>query len=84
MAFTASAGGLPKAAGNIPRPNDPALLTREEAAVFLGVSTSSLAHWSMAGTGPTFVRLGRRCWYREGDLTDWIASQVPARFQGGQ
>lgn len=57
MAFTMTADGLPKAAGNIVRPNDPALLTREEAATYLGVSVSSLAHWSMAGTGPVFIRV---------------------------
>lgn len=66
------------------RPSDPELLTRPEAAAFLGVSVSSLAHWSMAGTGPAFVRLGRRCWYRRAALTDWITGQVPARFQGAQ
>lgn len=67
------------------RPNDPELLSRPEAAAHLGVSVSSLAHWSMAGAGPSFVRVGRRSWYRIADLNAWIAAQVPARFfQGAQ
>ncbi|WP_425542306.1 helix-turn-helix transcriptional regulator [Brevundimonas basaltis] len=67
---------------SVRRPNDPALLTREEAATFLGVSVSSLAHWSMAGTGPVFIRVGRRAWYREAHLRSWMADQVPARMGG--
>lgn len=82
MAFTMTAGGPPKAARNFARPNDPGLLTREEAATVLGVSVSSLAHWSMSGIGPVFVRLGRRTWYRETHLRAWMAEQVPARMTG--
>lgn len=67
-------------AGALKRPSDPSLLTRDEAAAFLGVSVSCLAHWSSAGAGPTFARLGRRTWYRIADLNDWVANQIPARF----
>lgn len=64
------------------RPNDPELLTREEAAAYLRVSVSSLAHWSTSGLGPVFVRLGRRAWYRQSVLDTWIESQVPERMRG--
>lgn len=63
------------------RPRDPELLTREEAASYLGVSVSSLAHWSMSGSGPVFVKLGKRSWYRRSTLDAWIERQVPDRMR---
>lgn len=63
------------------RPNDPELISRPEAAAYLGVSVSSLAHWSMNGLGPVFVKLGRRAWYRQSALDAWIDAQVPVRMR---
>lgn len=62
------------------RPSDPELMSRAEAAEFLGVSISSLAHWVQAGRGPAFLRLGKSTWYRRADLVCWMQGQ---RFTPG-
>lgn len=66
------------------RPNDPDLLSRPEAAAYLGVSTSCMAHWATGDRGPAFVKLGRKVWYRRSGLDAWIDTQVPARMRSGQ
>lgn len=58
------------------RPSDPALFSRTEAAAFVGVSLSTLAHWAMIGRGPIFRRIGRSCYYHIADLKAWIANPV--------
>ena len=58
------------------RPADPELLSRGEAANFLGVSVSSLAHWANSDRGPPFTKLGKSTWYRTSDLQAWIASRL--------
>lgn len=66
------------------RPSDPDLLSRQEAATHLGVSVSSLAHWAMTGHGPTFIKLGRKTWYRRSGLDAWIETQVPVHMRVGR
>jgi hypothetical protein len=44
-------------------------------ATMLGVEESTLAAWRCAGTGPAFFKIGRRCFYADDDLKDWIAAQ---------
>ena len=36
----------------------PAVLTTEEAAVYLGLSRQTLANWRFHGRGPAYLRLG--------------------------
>ena len=36
----------------------PATLTTEEAAVYLGLSSQTLANWRVHGRGPVYLRLG--------------------------
>lgn len=36
----------------------------------------TLAEWRCKGRGPTFVKIGRRVFYRGQDLNDWIERQV--------
>lgn len=33
---------------------------------------STLAHWRSQGTGPTYIKLGKRVAYRGRDLNEWI------------
>ena len=59
----------------------PVLLNTDEAADYLGVSTSTLEHWRLAATGPDFVRLGHQVRYRDVDLEDYIDQQVVSQTQ---
>jgi hypothetical protein len=57
------------------RPAMGGLLTREEAAAFLGVSMSSMAHWSCHGQGPAKMLIGRRSYYSVGALHEYLISR---------
>jgi hypothetical protein len=53
-------------------PDDILVLSTDQAARFLGVSTVTLERWSGKKTGPAFVRLGlRRVGYRRADLEQY-------------
>jgi len=58
-------------------PTDPDVLIRAaEVPSYLGIAQQTLSRWRHEGNPPSFVRLGRRIFYRAGDLRDWIRSQV--------
>jgi predicted DNA-binding transcriptional regulator AlpA len=58
------------------------LLSNDEAATFLGLSPKTLPKWRVSGTGPKFVRLGRRVMYRPSDLEDWISGRIRTSTTG--
>ncbi len=39
---------------------------------WLGVSTSTLAKWRLRGTGPPFLKVGKRILMRKSDLDKWL------------
>ncbi len=50
------------------------LLTPQEAAAFLGIPSSTLAHWRSERRGPPYVKLeGRLVRYRLSDLEEYLA-----------
>ncbi|TWD57808.1 AlpA family transcriptional regulator [Agrobacterium vitis] len=51
------------------------LISPEDAANILNISTSTLAKMRLAGTSPRFVKLGRRVAYRQTDIETWIEAQ---------
>lgn len=53
-----------------------ALLTPEHAATRLGVAKQSLAKWRVSGTGPVFVKVGSRVFYRPQDLDAWVETRL--------
>jgi predicted DNA-binding transcriptional regulator AlpA len=60
-----------------PLPNDPDVLIRAaEVPKYVGIAKQTLNRWRHQGNPPKFVRLGRRVFYRAGDLREWIRSQV--------
>lgn len=65
---------LPAPASPAPQSAHPsALVTEEDAASFLAVSTRSLQRWRVEERGPPFVKLhGRRVHYRLSDLESWV------------
>jgi len=48
------------------------LLTPLETARFLRISPKTLPRWRWEGTGPTFVRVGRKILYRREDLEKFV------------
>ncbi len=63
------------------RPQNRYLLTRTEAADYLGVSVSALAHWPAQDKGPRQRVIGRRAYYHVADLDAWLEGR-PARRSG--
>ncbi len=51
-------------------------LTQREAAAVLRLSERTLERHRLAGTGPAFVKLGRRVAYRKSDLEAWAAANT--------
>jgi excisionase family DNA binding protein len=53
------------------------LLSREEAAEYLGVKPQTLAVWAITGRYQLpMVRVGRRVKYRQGDLDSWLKKRT--------
>ena len=50
-------------------------LTTEQAAIFLGLSSSTLAKLRVFGGGPSFLKLGRAVRYAREDLDAWLTSR---------
>jgi predicted DNA-binding transcriptional regulator AlpA len=53
----------------------PTLLSQRQAAALLCLSERTLERWRISGTGPSYVKLGRRVAYREADLIEWISAR---------
>ena len=52
---------------------DERLLTRPEAAAYIGVSTGTLTVWASTGRySLPYIRVGRRAMYRRSDLDAWL------------
>jgi hypothetical protein len=52
-------------------------MDRNNAAAYSGFSAKTLAMHACAGTGPKFVKIGGRVFYRKPDLDDWLGSFKP-------
>jgi len=52
------------------------LLNQREASAWLKLSERTLERLRLTGTGPRFVKAGRRVLYRQADLETWIASNL--------
>ena len=58
-------------------PTDPDVLIRAaEVPRYVGIAQQTLSKWRHEGHPPRFVRLGRRIFYRSGDLREWIRDQI--------
>ncbi|MEI6622745.1 MAG: DNA-binding protein [Actinomycetes bacterium] len=51
-------------------------LNRDDAALYLMVPVSTLAHWAVYGGGPRFFKVGRRCQYLVADLDDFLDANL--------
>lgn len=50
------------------------LMTRREAADFLGFAPQTLARYAWLGKGPTMTKCGRAVRYTRASLEEWVAS----------
>lgn len=48
------------------------LISATEAAKFLKVSPRTIERWRTQSSGPPYIRLGRRVWYRRQRLNEFI------------
>ncbi len=55
-----------------PGPGAESLLTEQDVAALTRLSTRTLERRRLDGTGPTFIKLGRRVVYRRQDVDTWI------------
>jgi predicted DNA-binding transcriptional regulator AlpA len=51
-------------------------LTQKEVAAHLRLSERTLERYRVSGTGPRFIRLGRRIVYRRGDIEEWASAHT--------
>ena len=49
-------------------------MTREHAALYLGMKVKTLAMWAIQGKGSQSIRVGGRAFYRQSDLDAFIQS----------
>lgn len=52
------------------------LLDTDRAAELLTVKPKTLRNWRAAGTGPTFIKVGKAVRYRIGDLEHWLLTRT--------
>ena len=66
-----------------PMTNTEPLVTQEEVAEYLSVSTRTLEHWRRVNLGPPYVKLGTRAVrYRMSEVGRWLAPVTTYTHQG--
>ena len=60
-------------------PQNPLLLSADQAAAFLGIGRSHLYSLHSSGRLPLPVKLGRRTLWRRDELSAWVAAGCPSR-----
>ena len=73
MSLDASTEKTVKPSGLSPLPaNMEALVPSKDAPAYLGLAEQTLARWRCEGHGPPYVKLGKKVYYRVGDLRSWM------------
>mgnify|MGYP001303595261 CR=1 FL=1 len=62
----------------LPLPDvDDTLIPRSEVPRYIPIKSQTLARWATEGSGPPFVKLGKRLVaYRSGDLRQWLHDNI--------
>ena len=58
--------------------NSPDYFSTKQASARYGLSESWLTKLRVFGTGPKYLKIGRRCLYERGEFEDWLASHKRA------
>ncbi len=64
---------------NAPWPRLPRLLDTDELAAYLRTPKATIEYWRVTGSGPEFMRIGRKVFYSEADVLTWLASTKTSR-----
>jgi predicted DNA-binding transcriptional regulator AlpA len=67
--------GLTRCFGN-DKMTETVTLNTNAAALYVGLSASTLAKMRLTGNSPRFLKLGRRVAYRRVDLDEWLETRV--------
>ncbi len=59
------------------------LLTEQQTANLLSVSTRTLQNWRQFGKGPKHVKVGRGIRYDEAALQEWLAGRIAENTRQG-
>lgn len=51
------------------------LLDTKELSVYLGIATSTILEYRMAGRGPVYIKLGHLVRYKKSDVDAWLEAQ---------
>jgi hypothetical protein len=51
-------------------------MTREDAALYLGLRPKTLSMWALAGKGPKSIRIGGRVFYYQRDLDAFVRGEA--------
>jgi hypothetical protein len=62
----------------------PPMVSRSQAAEYLGVTPQALSAMDVRGAGPTYVRIGRVVRYPREDFVAWIEAHTVRRFDDDQ
>jgi predicted DNA-binding transcriptional regulator AlpA len=54
-------------------------MTREHAAMYLGLKSKTLAMWALQGKGPRPIHVGGRTFYRQAELDEFIQAGTGQR-----
>ena len=60
---------------NAPARTLPRLLDTDELAAYLRTPKASIEYWRVAGSGPTFIKIGRKIYYSVPDVLAWLESK---------
>ncbi len=64
------------------RRNDDDMLAIDEVAAILRTPKATLRYWRHLGIGPHSFRIGRRVFYRAGDVYTWLDKQAAREHVG--
>lgn len=57
----------------------PSLLDTDELAAYLRTPKATVEYWRVTGTGPEFMRLGRKVFYSVPDVLAWLETKKTPR-----
>jgi DNA-binding transcriptional MerR regulator len=60
----------------------PVLIGEGELARRLNIQPSTARAWRFDGSGPPFIKVGRRVLYRESDVVEWLNGRVRRSTSG--
>ena len=59
----------------------PELLNTTEAAQRLRLNPQTLNRWRRQGTGPAYLRVGKKVMYQADQITAWLISPIRLKFR---